>query len=37
MRTASENRFPLAVNVIKPLVKIIFRNIKRVLKIAKNI
>jgi hypothetical protein len=34
---SSENRFSLAVDVIKLLVKIIFRNITHVLKTAKNI
>jgi hypothetical protein len=36
-KIVSENRFSLAVEIIKPLVKTFPENIKYVLKIAKNI
>jgi hypothetical protein len=36
-RTVSENRFPLAADVINPLVKIIFKNIKQFFKTIKKI
>jgi hypothetical protein len=36
-KTISQNLFPVRVDVIKPLVKIIFGNIKRVFKTVKKI